>query len=123
MTDSYSVAETKDGLTKILRRVEHGGHVFITRRGKPVAVLMSVKQFGEPAGGRPTFMEALSEFQRSKHAEHAVFDDAFFDGLRDQSPGREVTAFAEVEGVVMIVGKVKQCAIVDPVKPEEDSEE
>lgn len=90
MADSYSVAETRNGLTKILRLVERTGHVHITRRGKPVAVVMSVEEFARLAPSRPSFTEALERFQQSKHAKHAVFDDEFFEGLRDPSPGREV---------------------------------
>jgi len=90
MADSYSVAETKNGLTKILRLVERKGHVHITRRGKPVAVVMSVEEFEALRPRRPTFGEAFRRFEQSEHAEHAVFDDEFFEGLRDQSPGREV---------------------------------
>ena len=89
MADSYSVAETKDGLTKILRLVERRGHVHITRRGKPVAVVMSVEEFDALQPRRLSFMEALKRFKETV-GDDSFFDDAFFDGLRDPSPGREV---------------------------------
>ncbi len=90
MDRDYSIAETKDQLTRLLRLVEAGDHVHITRRGKAVAVLVSVEEFDRLAARRPGFADALAEFDQGPDAPAAVIDDAFLDGLRESSPGREV---------------------------------
>jgi prevent-host-death family protein len=41
---SYSIAETRNNLTKLLNRVEAGEEVSITRRGKPIAKLVPERQ-------------------------------------------------------------------------------
>jgi prevent-host-death family protein len=40
----YSVAETKDKLSALIERAEHGEEIVITRHGKPVARLSSMPQ-------------------------------------------------------------------------------
>lgn len=89
MSNDYSVAETKDKLTNLLRMVEAGDHVHITRRGKPVAVLLSTREFLDLTSRPRCFMEALRRFEEDPDAGEAVIDDDFLDGLRDRSPGRE----------------------------------
>ena len=41
MDHDYSIAEAKDHLSELIRKVEGGASVRITRRGKAVAVLVS----------------------------------------------------------------------------------
>ena len=41
MNKSYSVAEARDQLTSLIRRAEEGETVTVTRRGKPVARVIS----------------------------------------------------------------------------------
>jgi len=89
MKRECTVAETRNGLTKLLRQVEAGDHVHITRRGKAVAVLISERDFERTGARRQGFMDALSEF-REKWGDEPLIDDDFLDGLRDPSPGREV---------------------------------
>ena len=47
MTDYVSVQEAKSHLSELLRRVERGEEIVITRRGKPIARLIKVA--GPPA--------------------------------------------------------------------------
>jgi prevent-host-death family protein len=85
-----SVAEAKDRLTQILRFVESGNHVHITRRGKAVAVLLSVEAFAELHKKRSNFAEALAEFNARADAREAIIDDDFMMDLRTSHPGREI---------------------------------
>jgi prevent-host-death family protein len=45
MNDAYSIAAAKNNLSSLVHEVEQGRPVRLTRRGKPVAVLMSTAQY------------------------------------------------------------------------------
>ena len=62
-----SVAEAKAKLSEIIRRVEAGEDVTITRRGKPVIVMSKLKQ---PLPSR-------ADFRR----EHGRLEASLFEGL------------------------------------------
>lgn len=89
MARDYSVAETRDNLTRLLRIVEAGDHVHITRRGHPVAVVLSAADYEELTARPSGFSEALRRFDESPLAADAIMEPEFFDGLRDSGPGRE----------------------------------
>lgn len=81
-----SVAQAKTHLTRLLQQVEAGEPVQITRRGKPVAVLMSQADFARLSRKGESFTSFLAEWQTamaSAGVEHP--GDAEFENLRDQS--------------------------------------
>ena len=45
MDDTYSIAEAKNNLSGLVHEAEKGHPVRLTRRGKPVAVLMSTEHY------------------------------------------------------------------------------
>ena len=45
MNDAYSIAEAKNNLSGLVHEAEQGHPVRLTRRGKPVAVLISTAQY------------------------------------------------------------------------------
>ncbi len=45
MPKQYSIAEARNHFTAIVRDVEREAAVELTRRGKPVAVLLSVQEY------------------------------------------------------------------------------
>jgi PTS system cellobiose-specific IIB component len=87
----YSIAQAKDQLTQIIRAAEAGDSVEITRRGEPVAVILSIAAYQKLQQPRPNFGEAVREFREYIAAEGIVIDpDEIFGDIRDRSPGREV---------------------------------
>jgi prevent-host-death family protein len=56
-----SIAEAKNQLTRLIHQAERGEAVHITRRGRPVAVLLSEAEYERLSRGstRPTFWEAI----------------------------------------------------------------
>ena len=89
MSTRYSVAEARDQLPRLIRRAEVGEAVELTRRGKPVAVIVSVALY-QRLSDSSLFWNALEEFRsRTGLATKRVGDEVFTD-LRDRSPGREV---------------------------------
>lgn len=45
MKDQISIAEAKNKLPSIIHYVEKGPNIQLTRRGKPVAVLLSIREY------------------------------------------------------------------------------
>jgi antitoxin Phd len=89
MAKQYSVAEARSRLPTLIREVEQGGPIEITRRGKPVVVVLTHAELRRMGGVRPRFREAWEEWRRGVAPEDAVVPPDFFDTLRDRSPGRK----------------------------------
>ena len=64
--------------------------VEVTRRGRAVAVLMSMDRYSRLERRRPDFWGALQDFRRATDLEALGVDDAFVDSLRDRTVGRDV---------------------------------
>jgi len=60
-----SITEAKNRLTRLIYQAERGETVHITRRGRPVAVLLSEAEYGRLSRGtvRPTFWDAIREMR------------------------------------------------------------
>lgn len=87
-----SIADAKNHLPRLVQRVETGEAVHITRRGRPVAVLLSEDEYGRLTGERPGFMEFLRNWRSEIAAEDGGFADVEdFENLRDNATGRGVT--------------------------------
>lgn len=90
MQKQISIAEAKNRLPTIVHGVEKGPSVELTRRGKPVAVLLSIREYERLSRKYTGFWNAVSEFRRRMEDEGIEISEADLQGLRDLSPGREV---------------------------------
>lgn len=90
MSKSYSIAEARNELPGLVHDVERGGPVKITRRGRPVAVLLSLEEYERIAPAMPTFTAAYDAWKRSVDKDNSAVEPDHFSALRDRSPGREV---------------------------------
>ena len=90
MSKQYSIAQARDHLPSIVHDAEKGSPVELTRRGKPVAVLLSIADYQRLARGRPDLWQLLQAFRERNDLEAMDVDEIFGD-VRDRSPGREVT--------------------------------
>ena len=90
MPRSYSIAEARNDLPTLIHEVERGGPVKITRRGKPVAILLSAEEYDRMARARPTFTEAYNAWRSSVDLDEVAVPMSHFADLRDPSPGRPV---------------------------------
>lgn len=87
-----SIAEAKNHLPRIVQRAEAGEAVHITRRGKPVAVLLSDCEYARLTEPRQGFADFTQEWRKNMVARGIAFPgDEDFEGLRDNAPGRETT--------------------------------
>lgn len=90
MTSRYSIAEARAHLSEIIDEAQAGEAVELTRRGRPVAVVLSCEAFEQLRSGRPRFGDAYRAFlERFSLAEAGVGDEVFATA-RDRSPGRKV---------------------------------
>ena len=84
----YSTAEARNQLSKLVHEVEGTGHIELTRRGKPVAIVLSLKEYDRLQGkpSRPLW-EAVAAF-REEHASDLSELAAALDDLQQQDAGR-----------------------------------
>jgi prevent-host-death family protein len=86
--EAYSIADAKNGLARLVHQAEKRSPVVITRRGRPVAVLVSYDEY-ERLAHRRSFSEALDRYLENRATLPSDLD-AVFENLRDPSPGRDV---------------------------------
>ena len=85
-----SIAQARDALAGLVHDVESGAPVEITRRGKPVAVLVAYAEYQRLLGEGPSFWDAMLAFRSaSAHDDESlgIEPDTF---PRDRSAGRNV---------------------------------
>jgi prevent-host-death family protein len=63
MTKSYSIAQAKNLLGRVVHEAEEGTQVELTRRGRPVAVLLSLTEFERLRRPRPDFWSACQQLR------------------------------------------------------------
>ncbi len=86
-----SVAEARQNFARLIKRAQQGKAIEITRRGEPVAVLLSATEYLTLTGERPSFVEATARIRDRMGVDQLGIGDEEFEGLRDESPGREVS--------------------------------
>lgn len=91
MTHSYSVAEARASLPAIIDQAEAGLEIELTRRGKPVAVVVSFRKLERLRTGRPRFGDAYRSFLKKHSSNEIGLDRAFFASIREKGAGREVS--------------------------------
>jgi len=90
MVKRYSIAEAKDKLTSLVHEAEEGTTVELLRRGKPVAVVLSLGEFERLKRGRRGFWEAYQHLRETVDLEAlAIVPEEVFAGVRERSPGRD----------------------------------
>ena len=93
MSDSlpqYSIAQARDQLTQLVYQAEQGTPAELTRRGKRVAVILSVEAY-DRLSQKGDFGKSLAAFRERLEIEKIdINPDEVFKDVRDRSPGREV---------------------------------
>jgi antitoxin Phd len=86
---SYSIAEARNDLAALLHRLDHQPHIELTRRGKPVAVLLSLREYQRLTAPARGFWAAYTAYAETADLRHLAIDPAVFEGVRDREGGRE----------------------------------
>lgn len=90
MERGYSIAQARDKLSEIVHEAETGKPVTLTRRGKPVAVLIAAREYQRLAGQSVSFWDALTKFRETAQVEKLGIGRDVFEGLRSRETGRDV---------------------------------
>ena len=90
MHKRYSIAEARHNLAAIVHELEAQQVIELTRRGAPVAVLLSLDAYRRLQGGPPSFWEAYTAYRRTFDTAALGNEPDAFASVRDSSPGREV---------------------------------
>lgn len=89
LASRHSITDARRNLPALVRDAENGNLVELTRRGKPVAVLLGLSQFERLTSGQPTFEQAYRAFCESVDLPALKIDpDEVFGDIRDPTPGR-----------------------------------
>jgi prevent-host-death family protein len=91
MSQRYSIAEARSRLPRIVDEAEAGVEIELTRRGQPVAVLVSHREFERLRGKRLHFRDAYKKFLNTHSPEKIGVDKDFAASLRDRTAGRKVS--------------------------------
>ena len=86
-----SIAEAKTQLTRLIHQAERGEVVHITRRGKPVAVLLSEEEYARLRQGQEqqNFWDLIAEMRDDPAFEPVDWRREEVDSWRDRRPARE----------------------------------
>ena len=90
MLKQYSIADARKNLPAVIDEAQAGSEVQLTRRGQPVAVLVSVDEFERMKSARAPFAETYREFRRRFPEGRAGLGAAYFRRLRERGDGRKV---------------------------------
>jgi prevent-host-death family protein len=85
-----SVAEARQNFARFIKRAQQGKTIEITRRGEPVAVLLSASAYSAITGERSSFIDAMRYVRERLGVDELEIGDTEFEGLREESPGREI---------------------------------
>ena len=90
MAKQYSIAEARANLPTIVDQAEAGQVIELTRRGKAVAVVVSLREFERLRGARARFSDVYREFLTNHDLREVGLDEGFPAVARDKSSGRKV---------------------------------
>ena len=88
---AVSIAEARNTLTRLIRKAEDGESVHITRRGEPVAVLVSSEEYERLQSGEPRkdVWQAIEDWRAQAGFDWPELTPEEVDGWRDRRPPRE----------------------------------
>jgi prevent-host-death family protein len=89
MEDQYTIAEAKNRLPSIVHCVEKGPSVKLTRRGRPVAVLISIEEYERLHRQKGNLWASLQLVRKNIENQDVEIFDMDFDDIREKAPGRE----------------------------------
>ena len=85
MPRKYAIAEVRRNLAAIIDKLDDTDHIELTRRGEPVAVLLSMRAYRRLANPQTNFWTAYQAFKHTYLLSELDIQPDVFDGLRDRS--------------------------------------
>ena len=90
MSNQYSIADARRNLPSLVDAAEAGAEVRLTRRGRAVAVVVSVEEYERLKANRVGFSQAYAAFRKQFPPDGEGLGPRYFRSLRDRSVGRKV---------------------------------
>ena len=90
MSEQYSIAEARQDLAALVRKLEKQPSIEITRRGKTVAVLLSLQEYKRLKANREGFFTAYTKFRKELDLKQLDIDPAIFTETRSKETCRSV---------------------------------
>lgn len=90
MSKEISISEATRKLPSLIHDVENGTSVRLTRRGRPVATVISLHEYQRLKRKKEGLWDAFMAFRQMPEKENIGVSDSDFENLRDKSPGREI---------------------------------
>ena len=91
MAKRYSIAEARSNLPTIVDQAESGQEIELTRRGKAVAVVVSLRELARLRGARTSFGASYKQFLETHVLSDVGLDEPFLAVSRETTAGRPVT--------------------------------
>jgi prevent-host-death family protein len=91
MARRFSIAEARSNLPSIVNQAAAGSPIELTRRGRAVAVLVSLREFERLRGDRSRFGDAYKSFLEKYSLRDVGVERGFFESIRSEDGGREVS--------------------------------
>ena len=90
-TREVSIASARNRFAQLVHEVEQGPPVAVTRRGRAVAVLISVADYRRLHDSGAGLWQAVEAYRTGADLGDWPEGSDPWEGVRDQAPGREVT--------------------------------
>jgi prevent-host-death family protein len=90
MPKRCSIADARSNLASIIDEAVAGQAIELTRRGKPMAVIVSLRELERLRGTSTRFSDAYRRFRESHSLREVGLENDFFESTRDRTPGRKV---------------------------------
>lgn len=90
MLKNVSIAQARHDLAALVHELEKKPVIELTRRGKPVAMLVSMREYKRLRAATTDFWDAYTGFRKRVNLAELNIDPKIWEGVRDPSPGREV---------------------------------
>ncbi len=87
----YSISGARHNLPGIIKEAEAGFEIELTRRGRPVAVIISLQEYERLHTDRPHFADTYRAFLEQYPLAEEGLEEDYVESLRDRKPGRKVS--------------------------------
>ena len=88
MAKRYSIADARNQLAQVVHQAEDGSLIELTRRGKPVAVVLSLEAYRRITAERPSPWTVIKAFRENNDMDELDIDpDVLFE--RSNETGRD----------------------------------
>ena len=91
MSKTYSITEARNDLATLVHELARYPQIELIQRGQRVAVLLSAHEYERLQHTRTGFWDAYTHFCATVELPRIPIEPSVFQGLRDSSPGREVS--------------------------------